>query len=64
VFEDNTLRDAADHMVLEDVGRLPVVTRDNRRQVVGMLSRGDLVGAHAQRLSAALELQRGVAARA
>jgi H+/Cl- antiporter ClcA/CBS domain-containing protein len=64
VFDDNTLRDAADHMVLEDVGRLPVVTRENPRQVVGMLSRGDLVGAHAQRLSAALDLQRGVTARA
>jgi CBS domain-containing protein len=64
VFDDNTLRDAADHMVLEDVGRLPVVTRENPRHVVGMLSRGDLVGAHAQRLSAALDLQRGVAGRA
>jgi CBS domain-containing protein len=64
VFDDNTLRDAADHMVLEDVGRLPVVTRENPRVVVGMLSRGDLVGAHARRLSAALELQPRAAARA
>lgn len=53
VYEDNTLRDAADHMVLEQVGRLPVVTRDNPRVVVGMLSRSDLLAAHAPRLRAA-----------
>jgi len=53
VFEDNTLRDAADHMVRERVGRLPVVTRDNPRLVVGMLSRSDLLAAHAPRLHAA-----------
>ena len=53
VYEDNTLRDAADHMVLEEVGRLPMVTRDNPRVVVGMLSRSDLLAAHAPRLRAA-----------
>ncbi|MFN2635680.1 MAG: chloride channel protein [Gemmatimonadaceae bacterium] len=57
VFEDNTLRDAADHMVLEKVGRLPVVLRDDPRTVVGILSRSDLVGAHASRLAAAHEVE-------
>ncbi|MEP6622721.1 MAG: chloride channel protein [bacterium] len=52
-YADNTLRDAADHMVLEQVGRLPVVTRDNPRLVIGMLSRSDLLAAHAPRLRAA-----------
>jgi CBS domain-containing protein len=55
VFEDSTLRDAADHMVLEGVGRLPVVDREVPRVVVGIISRSDLLSAHAPRLSAALD---------
>ena len=54
-YEDSTLRDAADHMVLEGVGRLPVVNREQPRVVVGMISRSDLLSAHAPRLSAALD---------
>jgi len=53
VFEDNSLRDAADHMVREQVGRLPVVRRDDPRRVVGIISRSDLLAAHAHRLRAA-----------
>ncbi|HEY4671822.1 MAG TPA: chloride channel protein, partial [Gemmatimonadaceae bacterium] len=55
VYEDSTLRDAADHMVLEGVGRLPVVDREVPRVVVGIISRSDLLSAHAPRLSAALD---------
>ena len=54
-YEDSTLRDAADHMVLEGVGRLPVVNRESPRVVVGIISRSDLLSAHAPRLSAALD---------
>jgi CBS domain-containing protein len=54
VFEDNTLREAADHMVHEGVGRLPVVSRDEPRRVVGIISRSDLLAAHQHRLDAAL----------
>jgi chloride channel protein, CIC family len=54
VFEDNTLREAADHMVHESVGRLPVVSRDAARTVVGIISRSDLLAAHRHRLEAAL----------
>ena len=36
---------AADLMVREDVGRLPVVTRDRARPVVGILTRSDLLRA-------------------
>ena len=49
-FEDSTLREAADHMVREGVGRLPVVSRDEPRKVVGMLTRSDLLSAHKRRL--------------
>jgi CIC family chloride channel protein len=54
VFEDNTLREAADHMVHEGVGRLPVVTRGAPRTVIGIISRSDLLSAHRHRLDAAL----------
>ena len=50
VFEDNTLREAADLMVTEKVGRLPVVLRDNPLQLVGILTRSDLLHAHSSRL--------------
>ena len=58
VFDDNSLRDAADHMVLEQVGRLPVVTRDAPRRVVGIVSRSDLLAAHAPRLRASREIRK------
>jgi len=50
-FEDNSLREAADLMVKQGVGRLPVVSRAAPRQVIGMLTRSDLLAAHARRLS-------------
>jgi CBS domain-containing protein len=58
VFEDSTLRDAADQMVVEQVGRLPVVRRDDRRRVVGIVSRSDLLAAHAPRLRATRDARR------
>jgi CIC family chloride channel protein len=57
VFSDNTLRDAADHMVRAGVGRLPVVERAAPRVVIGMISRSDLLGAHAGRLDAGLRTE-------
>jgi CBS domain-containing protein len=51
VFLDNSLRDAADHMVRENVGRLPVVSREDPSRVIGIITRSDLLSAHAQRLS-------------
>jgi CBS domain-containing protein len=54
VFEENTLREAADHMVRESVGRLPVVSREAPLRVVGIISRSDLLAAHRHRLDAAM----------
>jgi len=62
-FEENTLREAADHMVREEVGRLPVVARDNPRKVVGWLTRSDLLSAHRQRLEDALRPERALKVR-
>ncbi len=49
-FDDSTLRDAADVMVRHHIGRLPVVKRDAPRQVVAIITRSDLLMAHASRL--------------
>ncbi|MEI9952409.1 MAG: chloride channel protein [Pseudomonadota bacterium] len=50
VFEHRSLREAADLMVSLGVGRLPVVSRATPNQVIGMLTRSDLLAAHARRL--------------
>jgi CIC family chloride channel protein len=52
VFDDSSLREAADHMVQEGVGRLPVVSRDDPKRVIGILTRSDLISAHLPRLDA------------
>lgn len=50
IFPDSTLRDAADQMVRAQVGRLVVVERTNHRRLLGILSRSDVIAAHASRL--------------
>ncbi|HEY6463658.1 MAG TPA: chloride channel protein, partial [Polyangiaceae bacterium] len=42
VYDDSTLRDAADHMAKEGIGRLPVVSRDEPDHVIGMITRSDI----------------------
>jgi H+/Cl- antiporter ClcA len=51
VYPDNTLREAADHMVRSKVGRLAVVDRQNGH-LVGIVSRSDLLTVHERRLDA------------
>ena len=58
IYDDSSLPDAADHMVLEQVGRLPVVRRDAMRELVGIISRSDLLAAHRPRLEAANRARR------
>jgi H+/Cl- antiporter ClcA len=50
VSERNTLREAADHMAEQNVGRLLVLDGQNNKRVVGMLTRSDLISAHSRRL--------------
>jgi chloride channel protein, CIC family len=52
VFGDNSLREAADHMVRERVGRVVVVARDDPAHVVGIFTRSDLLQAHEHRIHA------------
>ena len=51
-WSHSSLRDVADLMVVHHVGRIPVVTADAERSVVGILSRSDLLNAHQRRLDA------------
>lgn len=51
-YEDNSLRAAADHMVGENVGRLAVVSREDPGVLLGIISRSDLLNAHARRIDA------------
>jgi len=50
VNEQHSLREAADHMVDEGVGRLIVVSKDDPHKLVGIITRGDILAAHARRL--------------
>lgn len=50
VYEDCTLGQARDHMIHEGVGRLPVVSRQDRHRLVGILTRSDLLRAHQRAL--------------
>ncbi len=50
VFDDESLRDAADRMIEAGVGRLPVVRRAAPLVVVGIVTRSDLLHAHRRRL--------------
>lgn len=48
-FLDEILHDAVTRMVRHDIGRLPVVRRDNPRQVVGYLGRASVMTARLRR---------------
>ena len=53
IFEDSSLREAADRMVTEGVGRLVVVARADPARPLGILTRSDILGAHRRRLDEA-----------
>jgi H+/Cl- antiporter ClcA len=50
VEKSHSAREAADHMVEWDVGRLIVVDDNDPRKMVGIITRSDLLAAHTQRL--------------
>jgi H+/Cl- antiporter ClcA/predicted transcriptional regulator len=55
VHEHHSLREAADHMVARNIGRLIVVGVDAPHPLVGILTRGDILSAHKRRLKGAHE---------
>lgn len=58
-FADSSLREAADLMLEEGVGRLPVVHADAPGRVVGILTRSDLLDANRRRLEEGKRIDRG-----
>ena len=50
-YENNSLREAADHMIAENIGRLPVVAPNAPRRVIAILTRSDILAAHQRRLA-------------
>ncbi len=50
VYEDCTVRQAADHMVNHGIGRLPVVSRDTPPRVIGIITRSDILSSYRRRL--------------
>ena len=50
IFDESSLREAADQMARETVGHLPVVSRAEPQRVIGILTRSDLIAAHVRRL--------------
>ena len=49
IREEASLREAADLLVAAGVGRLPVVRRGATDQLVGILTRSDILAAHGHR---------------
>ncbi len=49
VYDDCSLREAADHMVRHNVGRLPVMSRKST-EMIGIITRSDLLQANHKRL--------------
>jgi CIC family chloride channel protein len=58
VYEDATLRQVADRMTEERIGRVPVVTRTPPLRPIGMVSRSDLLHAHQKRLTNATRAEK------
>lgn len=63
VFGHNTAREAADLMVREKIGRLPVLSDQENRTLVAVLTRSDLLSAHERRLDEHQKLHRTMSIR-
>lgn len=50
VYDDCTVRQAADHLVNHDIGRLPVLSRSDPTKLVGMITRSDILSVFRRRV--------------
>jgi H+/Cl- antiporter ClcA/CBS domain-containing protein len=50
VYDDCTLRQAADHMVNHSIGRLPVMSRKKPHSLLGIVTRSDVLSGYRRRL--------------
>ncbi|WP_156497012.1 CBS domain-containing protein, partial [Alcanivorax sp. HI0083] len=51
ITPDKTLRDAADHMVRNGVGRVVITASEESEKVLGILTRSDIIRAHTGAIS-------------
>ena len=51
VYDDSTVRQAADHLVVHDIGRLPVLASAGPPRVVGILTRSDVLSCYRARIA-------------
>ena len=61
-YEDESLREAADRMLLAGVGRLAVLDRSGSTHPTGILTRSDVLAAHGSRLDASQRAVRSLGA--
>jgi len=50
VYDDCTVRQAADHMVNHNIGRLPVVRRGHPTELIGIITRSDILSVFMRRV--------------
>jgi predicted transcriptional regulator len=62
--DDCTLREALDHLLTEQVGRLVVVARGEPRRPIAMLTRSDILGAHQRTIDETAVRQKSLSLRA
>jgi CBS domain-containing protein len=62
-FPDESLHEAAAKLLRQNIGRLPVVERQNHQRVVGYLGRREIMAARMRRLDAEHVLEPGWLAR-
>ncbi len=60
VYSDCTLRDAVDHMINHDIGRLPVIARGASAKIVGMITRSDVLSVHHRKHRETHHLRRAI----
>jgi CIC family chloride channel protein len=60
VYSDCTLREAADHMVNHNIGRLPVVLRENPKQIAGIITRSDILSSYRQRIAESRDAKKSI----
>ncbi len=51
IYDDCRARQAVEHMINHDIGRLPIMTRDKPPKLVGIVTRSDLLGGYRNRMA-------------
>ena len=58
-YPDDSAHEALNRLLQRDIGRLPVVSHDDPRKILGYLSRGNIISAHLKHLSEETSIEKG-----